>query len=77
MSFKSFIKSRFALQSGVSLVELTIALSLFAIVAVGAFSALTVFDQTKQNQITQKIAALILRLVLLGNLVLLGLIKHC
>jgi len=57
MSFKSFLRSRFALQSGVSLVELTVALSLFAVVAVGAFSALSVFDQTKQSQITQKNAA--------------------
>ena len=49
-----WLRARFVLQSGVSLVELTVALSLFAVVAVGAFSALSVFDQTKQRQISQK-----------------------
>ena len=49
-----WLRARFVLQAGVSLVELTVALSLFAVVAIGAFSALSVFDQTKQQQISQK-----------------------
>ena len=48
------IKAILTLQKGVSLVELTVALSLFAVVAVGAFSALSVFDQQKKQQVEQK-----------------------
>ena len=39
---------------GVSIVELMVALSLFAVMAAGAFAALSVFDQIQSDQISQK-----------------------
>ena len=47
-------KRRMRSVSGVSIVELMVALSLFAIMAAGAFAALSVFDQIQSNQVSQK-----------------------
>ena len=46
--------SRRFMAAGVSIVELVIALSIFAVLAVGAFSALTVFDQIQSQQTARK-----------------------
>ena len=47
-------KRRMRSVAGVSIVELMVALSLFAVMAAGAFAALSVFDQIQSNQVSQK-----------------------